>query len=65
MAGLTPAHLLVILIVAPIAIVPGKLPEVGAAMVIQEAATDVATPIGAQAVAMQPRAGRLPPVSQA
>ena len=32
MAGLTPAHLLIILVVALIVIGPGKLPEVGAAI---------------------------------
>ena len=32
MAGLTPAHLLIILIIALIVIGPGKLPEVGAAL---------------------------------
>jgi sec-independent protein translocase protein TatA len=32
MAGLTPAHLLIILIIALIVIGPGKLPEVGAAI---------------------------------
>ena len=32
MAGLTPAHLLIILVIALIVIGPGKLPEVGAAI---------------------------------
>ncbi|MGD0863397.1 MAG: twin-arginine translocase TatA/TatE family subunit [Candidatus Limnocylindrales bacterium] len=32
MAGLTPAHLLIILIIALVVIGPGKLPEVGAAI---------------------------------
>jgi len=32
MAGLTPGHLLLILIIALIVIGPGKLPEVGAAL---------------------------------
>jgi TatA/E family protein of Tat protein translocase len=32
MAGLTPAHLLIILVIALIVIGPGKLPEVGAAL---------------------------------
>jgi sec-independent protein translocase protein TatA len=32
MAGLTPAHLIIVLIIALIVIGPGKLPEVGAAM---------------------------------
>ena len=32
MAGLSPAHLLIILIIALIVVVPGKLPEVGAAI---------------------------------
>jgi sec-independent protein translocase protein TatA len=32
MAGLTPAHLLIILVIALIVVGPGKLPEVGAAI---------------------------------
>jgi TatA/E family protein of Tat protein translocase len=32
MAGLTPAHLLIILVIALVVIGPGKLPEVGAAL---------------------------------
>ena len=32
MAGLTPAHLLIILVIALVVIGPGKLPEVGAAI---------------------------------
>jgi sec-independent protein translocase protein TatA len=63
MAGLTPAHLLIILVIALIVIGPGKLPEVGAAIgksfrEFQKATGQVqdapATPAAQQAPAVQP-----------
>lgn len=65
MAGLTPAHLFIVLVIALIVIGPGKLPEVGAAVGksvrefqkassgVQESVTGVATQPAAQAPAQQ------------
>ena len=66
MAGLTPAHLLLILIIALIVVGPGKLPEVGAAIGksvrefqkatsgVQDTLTGTATPQAPQAQVQAP-----------
>ena len=66
MAGLTPAHLLIILVIALIVIGPGKLPEVGAAIgksfrEFQKATSTTLEPAPAQPVApaQQPFAGQV------
>jgi TatA/E family protein of Tat protein translocase len=58
MAGLTPAHLLIILVIALIVIGPGKLPEVGAAIgksfrEFQKAAGQIQDPVNSALAAPQ------------
>jgi sec-independent protein translocase protein TatA len=62
MAGLTPAHLLLILIIALIVVGPGKLPEVGAAIgksfrEFQKATGDVTNTLTKTVTAEPPQAG--------
>ena len=76
MAGLTPGHLLLILIIALIVIGPGKLPEVGAALGksfrefqkatggIQDAVTGALAPSVPQAQAPQAQAPQAQPSAQ-
>jgi TatA/E family protein of Tat protein translocase len=73
MAGLTPAHLLLILIIALIVVGPGKLPEVGAAIgksfrEFQKATGDVQNTltktIAAQPPQSEPAAQQIPGVPQ-
>ena len=65
MFGLTPAHLVLILIIALIVVGPGKLPEVGAAMgksirEFQKAASPVQDAMSAAAPQPAPQAVQAP-----
>jgi sec-independent protein translocase protein TatA len=70
MAGLTPAHLLIILVIALIVIGPGKLPEVGAAIgksvrEFQKAAGQIQDPLNGtlQQMTQQPAQQQAAPIA--
>jgi TatA/E family protein of Tat protein translocase len=69
MAGLTPAHLLIILVIALIVIGPGKLPEVGSAIgksfrEFQKATSGSVDPAAAPTAQQAPAGGQPVPVQQ-